>query len=87
MKILKQLKGKNVMLNLGVPEGQCFKNSILAAIYRNIFERQEQALAKKKFKCFLDNIKLENISEPANTNEDIIKFKQQNPKYVVTVFQ
>lgn len=84
--IPKKLKTKCAVINLeGFPEGECFKYSILASIYRHRLVQQKQALAKKYMR-FLDEVNFSNISTLTNTKEDIVKFERQNPKHVVSVF-
>lgn len=48
MTLPKKLNGKNAVTTLtGVPEGQCFRYSVLAAIYWHKLIKQNQRLAKK----------------------------------------
>lgn len=83
----KELKEKQAFLNLeGVLKEECFKYSVLWAIYRDRFCRQKQALSRK-YTHFLHNINFTKISSPTHTKDDIDKFEHQNEKHVVAVFQ
>lgn len=73
-------------LKEGEPEGECFRYSALAAIYRHRLVQRKQDLTKK-YKRFQDNLNFTIISPLTNIKEDINTFECQNLKYVVTIFQ
>lgn len=87
MELPNKLKGKHALINLeGVQEGECFKYSILASIYRHKICHPKHVLARK-YKRFIDQLNFDDISNPTDTKKDIDKFEQQNPTYVVGIFQ
>lgn len=88
MKLPKPLKGKKAVINLeGVPDGQCFRYSVQAGIYRKQELISQKQRIAKRYKQFMAELNFENISKPTNTKEDIDMFERQTPKYATSVFQ
>lgn len=81
----KALTAKQAVINSKECQMGSVSHSVLAAIYRDLIS-QKQRIAKK-YKCFINKLNFEKISEPKNTKEDIDTFERQNIKCAISVFQ